>query len=209
MKNYYWGCLFFLFLFSISCQKNNKIIVRDFKGKTFEEFIQDKDTLYKINYSCYYENGILMEEGTLIHTFRDGLWKQNYKDGKPRWVGYYDEGHTIIPNIDSNIAVNIIVNKASKTKDGFYPVRVNIDALHPDDMIFVFSNAYVKRAFFDDCEIQIKPKSEKIIRFEIKVISDNSLKTIYSGILEPDKMIPIKSNGRLTKILAPVIDSIP
>lgn len=196
----------FLNLALSGCNSKGDIIIYK-EGKVIEQYVKNNDSIPTIEYSSYYDERI-KECGQLIEGLRNGSWKQYYKDGDIRWIGQYNFGIRVIPQLDSMAISNIKIIPKGITSDGYFSYRFSIpDSLCPDDLLLIYANAEFRMPNrFDSTDFELKPKNDKMIGFEIRALQGNEVVSLQSFLLLPNEMKPHHNKTGFSKKTPAIID---
>ena len=125
-------CICLFMLLQVSCEKSKKINYYDNGGlkETREFFSRDDTSSYYL--TSFFPNGKIMEEGPVVHSKKDGEWKEWFADGIFRREVFYKAGEPDM-QYEGKEPVDIIFDTDS-LKVGM-PTSVKIINLYPSEGI--------------------------------------------------------------------------
>jgi len=173
MKTLKYFSLFLIIL--ISCQRNLEKKTYYSSGELKQTIVQDNENSFL--FTEYYQNGKKKSEGHVYNDNKAGQWKEWYIDGKIMWDGGYENNKRTINYKEQTPKITMNDSSLDTIYSGIsYPIRINLNGVHPSDMIISSNNGnIVPSNDKDSYDYIITPQKSGILKIIVFVRKEGSM----------------------------------
>ncbi len=177
----------FRFLISVICISIISACTSDIQVGHPDQSIDSLTSVKCKKISNYYSNGILKEEGLYCNGKKEGEWKENYPDGDVKWIGKYTKGirqyqlNSPLWNNKCNLYLEENVSKLQKLKK--YPLRIDVENIHPDDLIVSVEEGLINKNNSDQFKFVVQSTTGKNIKLTVYFQNEMRMEKVCEKIL--------------------------
>lgn len=164
----------------LSACNNRNVVVEYYEGskqiKEQRQFYYDNDTS-NYEYTSFYMNGQMRNQGMIVYSRREGVWKEWYGDGMLHRELYYTEGELDVKNEQRKLP-EIIFEADTLFVDT--ETRMKVLNIYPDELM-PFVGLYMRSLPNDSCyDFVIMPSStDSAIIFYFSPVLLERTDTVY------------------------------